>query len=219
MALEQFKQLLSVTATISTIIQFMTGLIVCWSISKKGASGDISGFPFLAGVLGCSLWLRYGMLLDDWAMIVVNTVGVTLQLGYTILFYYYATQKVQFQKQVIVVLSIIVATNIYVQWEQDVEESKFRLGLLGCATTLVFCSAPLASLGDVMRTRSTETLPFHLILATVLVSGQWFLYGMAIHNPFVQIPNLIGCLIASFQLLLFAVFPNSSSVRGKIQAS
>ena len=77
MALEQFKQLLSVTATISTIIQFMTGLlvesafvwrvtarlhrllfsfslfrIVCWSISKKGASGDISGFPFLAGVLG-----------------------------------------------------------------------------------------------------------------------------------------------------------------------
>lgn len=34
------------------------------------------------------------MLLDDWAMIVVNTVGVTLQLGYTILFYYYATQKV-----------------------------------------------------------------------------------------------------------------------------
>ena len=54
--------------------------------------------------------------------------------------------QVQFQKQVIVVLSIIVATNIYVQWEQDVEESKFRLGLLGCATTLVFCSAPLASL-------------------------------------------------------------------------
>lgn len=38
-----------------------------------------------------------------------------------------------------------------------------------------------------MRTRSTETLPFHLILATVLVSGQWFLYGMAIHNPFVQV--------------------------------
>lgn len=26
--------------------------IICLSIHKKGASGDISGFPFIAGVLG-----------------------------------------------------------------------------------------------------------------------------------------------------------------------
>ena len=35
---------------------------------------------------------------------------------------------------------------IYVQWEMDIETAKFRLGLLCCATTLVFCAAPLASL-------------------------------------------------------------------------
>jgi len=86
MALENFKQLLSVTATVSTIIQFMTGIIICWSIKKKGASEDISGFPFIAGVLGCSLWLRYGMLLGDTAMTIVNVVGVLLQLFYTGLF-------------------------------------------------------------------------------------------------------------------------------------
>lgn len=73
-------------------------------------------------------------------------------------------------------------------------------------------------------------MPFYLILANVAVAGQWFLYGVAINNSFVQVccsivvatlgiidsnlhhiqmqvPNLIGCLIASFQLALFAVFP------------
>ena len=38
-----------------------------------------------------------------------------------------------------------------------------------------------------MRTKSTETLPFYLILANVIVAAQWFLYGIAIHNPFVQV--------------------------------
>jgi len=218
MALENFKQLLSVTATVSTIIQFMTGIIICWSIKKKGASEDISGFPFIAGVLGCSLWLRYGMLLGDTAMTIVNVVGVLLQLFYTGLFYLYASQRAQFQKQIVIVFSIIASTMIYVQWEMDIETAKFRLGLLCCATTLVFCSAPLASLGDVLKSRSTEALPFPLILANVLVAGQWFLYGVAIHNSFVQIPNLMGCLIALFQLSLFAVFPRTSN-RGKVQVS
>ena len=41
--------------------------------------------------------------------------------------------------------------------------------------------------GDVLKTRSTETLPFYLILANVVVAGQWFLYGIAINNSFVQV--------------------------------
>lgn len=207
MALENFREFLSVTATISTIIQFCTGIIVCLSIRRNGGSGDISGFPFIAGVLGCSLWLRYGMLLMDNAMIVVNFVGLVLQLGYTAMFYKYSTAKSAYLKQVAIVGSIVSCTMIYVAMEPNIDSAKFRLGLVCCATTLIFCSAPLASLGDVLKTRSTETLPFYLILANVVVAGQWFLYGIAINNSFVQVPNLIGCLIASFQLALFAFFP------------
>ena len=89
--------------------------IICLGIRRKGASGDISGFPFIAGVLGfvlitptytwwikvilpsyfrCSLWLRYGMLMRDSAMIVVNAVGLALQLCYVFMYYLYATNKV-----------------------------------------------------------------------------------------------------------------------------
>lgn len=213
MALENFREILSVTATVSTIIQFMTGIIICLSIRRKGASGDISGFPFIAGVLGCSLWLRYGMLLNDKAMIIVNFVGLVLQLGYTVIFYMYASAKGTYQKQVAIVFSIIFCTMIYVAMETNMDSAKFRLGLICCATTLIFCSAPLASLGDVLKTRSTETLPFYLILVNVVVAGQWFLYGIAINNSFVQVPNFIGCLIASFQLALFAFFPATGRVK------
>ncbi|XP_032794267.1 sugar transporter SWEET1 isoform X1 [Daphnia magna] len=218
MALENFREILSVTATVTTIIQFLTGVIICASIRKKGISGEISGFPFIAGVLGCSLWLRYGMLMKDSAMITVNAVGLVLQMSYVCMYYVYATHKEAYLKQVLIVLSVVLTTMFYVVVETNEDKAEFRLGLLCCATTLIFCSAPLATLGDVLRTRSTETLPFYLILANVLVAAQWFLYGVAVHNTFVQVPNFISCLIALFQLALFAVFP-STSTRTKLQVS
>lgn len=36
--------------------------------------------------------------MKDTAMIVVNAVGLLLQLGYTVMFYFYATHKVQCDK-------------------------------------------------------------------------------------------------------------------------
>lgn len=110
----------------------------------------------------------------------------------------------------LIVFSIIFTTMLYVAMETNEDKAEFRLGLLCCATTLIFCSAPLATLvikilfikllsfsyvincfykGDVLRTRSTETLPFYLILSNVLVSAQWFLYGVAVHNTFVQVKS------------------------------
>jgi hypothetical protein len=40
------------------------------------------------------LWLRYGMLMKDTAMTVVNAVGLVLQLCYVFMYYLYATNKV-----------------------------------------------------------------------------------------------------------------------------
>lgn len=110
----------------------------------------------------------------------------------------------------VIVFSVILSTMLYVAVEPMEDKAEFRLGLLCCATTLIFCSAPLATLvcmtiffflnfpygnlslqGDVLRTRSTETLPFYLILANVLVAAQWFLYGVAVHNTFVQVFTIL----------------------------
>lgn len=210
MGVEDYQNLISVTATISTIVQFMTGIPICRNIKRKGTTEGVSGVPFLAGVLGCVLWLRYGSILQDTTMILVNFIGLIFQMSYSVFYYLYTIPKRPFQKQVLIVFTIISVTMLYITTEINLDIAKFRLGLICCTTTILFCSAPLASLGEVMRTRCTESLPFHLILATVIVAGQWFLYGVAIHDPFVMIPNFIGCLIASFQLALFGFFPSTS---------
>ena len=77
--------------------------------------------------------------------------------------------------------------------------------------SVMYCAAPLASVVTVVRSRSTESLPFYLILATIAMTGSWSLYGLIIEDTFVILPNMLGCLIASGQLLLFIVYKSSNS--------
>ena len=75
--------------------------------------------------------------------------------------------------------------------------------------SIAYCSAPLASIQHVFKSRSTDSLPFYLILATVIVTGLWSTYGHIIQDNFVKIPNMIGFTAALFQLSLFCKFPRS----------
>ena len=43
--------------------------------SRKGTTGEASGLPFIAGALNCSVWLKYGLLINDTPMTYVNTIG------------------------------------------------------------------------------------------------------------------------------------------------
>ena len=74
-----------------------------------------------------------------------------------------------------------------------------------------FFAAPLVSLFEVMRTKSTEVLPFAMIVANFLAGALWSMYGILIGDNFVKIPNFLGFGVSSFQLMLFAYYPTSSS--------
>ena len=77
--------------------------------------------------------------------------------------------------------------------------------------SVCYCAAPLASVLTVMKTRSTESLPFYLILATIAMTSSWSLYGLIIKDAFVIVPNTIGCIIAIGQFMLFSLYPSTSS--------
>ena len=81
-------------------------------------------------------------------------------------------------------------------------------GLLCASMSVLYCSAPLASVVEVVRTRDTKSLPFYLILATVLMTASWTCYGLIIGDTFVIVPNILGCAISTFQLMLFAILPS-----------
>ncbi|XP_054271470.1 sugar transporter SWEET1-like [Macrosteles quadrilineatus] len=205
--LSDHKEMIATTASISTILQFLSGALVCNKFVQKGTTSDVSCLQFVAGFLSCGLWLSYGLLIDDSSIVLVNSVGTILFMCYIFIFYTYTLRKNAVVKQVMAVLMVMVSVRLYAYWVSDITVARTHLGLVACSTTIMFFSAPLTNLAYVLRVKSAESLPFPMILMTFLVSFQWFLYGIILENPIIQYPNIVGCLLSLFQLSLFVIYP------------
>ena len=81
-------------------------------------------------------------------------------------------------------------------------------GTVAAGIAVVLMASPLANLNNVLRTQSTESLPFPMIVANFVLTGLWTLYGDIIQDSFVKVPNGLGWILSVLQLLLFCVFPS-----------
>ncbi|PSN56762.1 hypothetical protein C0J52_00024 [Blattella germanica] len=182
--------------------------LVCQKFVQNGTTGEASPVPFVSGFLSSCMWLRYGFLLEDSSIIVVNTIGATLQLAYVLVFLYYTITKSMVMKQMTAVLIVLVVLIGYSQYEDDFDTVKFYVGFVAMLMTILFFAAPLTQLHYVITYKSTESLPFPMIAMTFICSSLWLVYGFMLGDPFIQIPNVLGCLLCGFELSLFLIYPS-----------
>lgn len=205
--------LLQSTTVITTILQYLSGALVSYKYIAKKSTGDSSGFPFICGFLSCSLWLKYGVLAQESLVILVNIIGTTLFLLYVVIYWMFTINKKSTTRQLTFALTILLGSIYYTQiYEENPRKALEVMGYLCCTITVVFFAAPCCMLLQVFRIKSTEMLPFPLILTSFLVSIQWFIVGLLINDLFLQIPNFIGSLLSGTQLLLFVIYPSKPTI-------
>jgi len=206
-----FKDILASTASVCTIFQFLSGILVCRKFAKNKSTGDASGLAFVTCFISCSLWLLYGLLIQDRSIVIVNTFGSSLQFFYAFTFYIYTVKKNVIVKQMLLALTFISFMFLYWFVEEDIASVIRHVGFISCTFTILFFASPLINLAHVLRVKSADSLPFPMIVASFITSCQWFLYGCLIDDYFIQTPNLLGCILSGFQLMLFIIFPNQKS--------
>lgn len=133
------------------------------------------------------MWLKYGTLTNERTVILVNIIGTFLFFVYTLTYYVFTVNKKSILKQFSIVSLILVLASFYTQYELNAEQATQTIGVLCCAVTVVFFAAPFTMLQHVIRVKNCESLPFPLILATFIVSLEWFVYGVLIDDTFIQV--------------------------------
>ncbi len=200
---------LRITATVTSVFQFLAGAQQCLLFWRKGTTGDASGLPFVAGALSCAIWTTYGVLREEPTIVLVNSLGLGLQASYILCFYLLAMPLVKTHVRQTLAAATTYTLLLLTLWHLDSADRKILLGWLASAASICFCSAPLVSVKTVVRRHSTEVLPFGFIVMTFGVTAQWWVFGALIGDPFVQYPNMVGCVLAVIQLSLFCCFPSS----------
>ncbi|XP_025093653.1 sugar transporter SWEET1-like isoform X2 [Pomacea canaliculata] len=99
---------------------------------------------------------------------------------------------------------------IYVQYfENDPAVGVHHLGLVCCCMSVCCTGSPLATLRDVLRTKSTESMSFLLCFFNFVAALAWFVYGLLLKDSFIIIPNIIGGILGLTQVILFCIYPTS----------
>ncbi|XP_013113696.1 sugar transporter SWEET1 [Stomoxys calcitrans] len=209
-SLENLVTLLETTAVVSTIFQYLSGALICRKYIAKKSTGDSSGFPFICGFLSCSYWVHYGMLSNEHSVVLVNCVGVTLFLIYTLIYYVFTVNKNAYVKLFLFVLTALFGIVFYINTIPEPAQAQNFMGIVCLIVTVTFFAAPLANLLHVIRVKNSESMPFPLIVMSFLVSVQWLIYGIIISDTFIQLPNFLGCVLSLVQLGLFVCYPPKS---------
>ncbi|KAL5287905.1 swt-4 family protein [Megaselia abdita] len=203
-----FTSTLETCAVITTVLQFLSGLPICQQYARNKSTGDSSGFPFICGFLSCSLWLRYGTFTNENIVVYVNIIGAVLMFAYSLTYYVFTINKRNFVKQFVgAVLALCFSIYLTMGVEEDPKVAIDTLGYICCIVTVCFFAAPLTVLLHVIRTKSAESLPLPLIATSFVVSLEWLIYGIIIKDPFIQLPNFLGCILSLSQLSLFVCYP------------
>ena len=80
-------------------------------------------------------------------------------------------------------------------------------GGLCSAAALVMYAAPLSTVLEVVRTRSSASLSWPLCVAATLNAAMWTTYGVAVKDPSILVPNIPGIASGALQVALILRFP------------
>ncbi|KAI1724820.1 sugar efflux transporter for intercellular exchange domain-containing protein [Ditylenchus destructor] len=202
---DKLLSVLSVTATTSTIGLFLCGIQICSRIRQRGTTEGTTVAPFLVTSISCICWFGYGVIKNDQAVMLVNSVGLLIQSIYLV--YYYSKTRLRARLNKLITLEFV--TCIFTYWfvNSDVESKEGILGVICMLLNIASIGSPLLDVGQVIRTKSTESLPFMLCAGNMAVSIQWLLYGILVDDFYMKVPNSVAVVISIMQLSLFVIYP------------
>jgi len=199
--------------TVSTIGLFLTGVQICNRIYRMHSTGDISGFPFVATLVNCTLWLIYGYSANNSTIMIVNFIGASLQMLYALTYLRYTPDRTTYLRLIGSAVLFLAIIAIYFQYiVPDRSTAVFHAGLIASVATVIMFGSPLASLRNVVQKQSTESLSLPLCFANLVVPLEWVLYGILINDKFVQVPNFLGAILGFIQVSLFYKYPRQSGL-------
>ncbi|KAL8553929.1 hypothetical protein ACS0TY_002258 [Phlomoides rotata] len=185
-------------------------------VVKKKSTENYNGLPYIITLLSTSLWSFYGLLKPGGLLVVtVNVAGAALHVLYVTLFLIYAPQNIKVKSMKLVgLLNVAFLGGVVLVTLLAIRGDSMRITLVGllCAgLTVGMYAAPLSSMRTVIKTKSVKYMPFLLSFFQFLNGGVWFAYSVLIKDYYIGVPNGIGFLLGSAQLILYTIYKNKES--------
>ncbi|KAF8728628.1 hypothetical protein HU200_017896 [Digitaria exilis] len=201
---------IGIIGNVISILVFASPIKTFRRIVRNKSTEDFRWLPYATTLLSTSLWTFYGLLKPGGLLIVtVNGAGAALEATYVTLFLIYAPKETKAK-----IVKLVLAVNVgflaaVVLVTLVALHGGIRLvvvGVLCAALTIGMYAAPLGAMRTVIKTRSVEYMPFSLSFFLFLNGSVWSAYSVLVKDLYIGIPNAIGFVLGTAQLVLYMAY-------------
>ncbi|XP_016507397.1 bidirectional sugar transporter SWEET1 isoform X5 [Nicotiana tabacum] len=180
---------------------------------------QFSGIPYVMTLLNCLLSTWYGLPFvspNNILVSIINGTGAGLEAFYVLTFLIFAPkrEKAKISGILFVVLSIFSTVALVSMLALHANKRKIFCGFAAAIFSIIMYGSPLSIMRLVIKTKSVEYMPFFLSLFVFLCGTSWFVYGLLGKDPFIAVPNGVGGLLGTAQLILYAIYRDNKG-KGK----
>ncbi|ORM39845.1 Sugar transporter SWEET1 [Babesia sp. Xinjiang] len=209
-----FNFLISSGTVMSSLMTQLIPLHTIMTIRWNKSTGNLKTLNFVTVAFANFLWSLYGILSSNTIIILSSLPGFFLNCCYILVFHRYCQDAHQLH-----ILHIfykvsgaccIILMLLYV----GIEGASYLnfIGLFGGSIQAFSYIAPLFSIREIMKHRSTSALPTEISLANFIGSFFTLCYGFIIWDYIVIAPNFIGMISGMIQIILLILIPNNEKL-------
>ncbi|XP_011092096.1 bidirectional sugar transporter SWEET16 [Sesamum indicum] len=206
--------ILGVIGNVISILMFISPVKTFKQVVKKKSTENYKGIPYITTLLSTSLWTFYGLLKPGGLLVVtVNTVGAALHVVYVLIFLVYAPKNIKVRSVKLVAAlnvgflgAVITVTLLALRGATHIT----LVGLLCAGLTIGMYAAPLSAMRTVMKMKSVKYMPFLLSFFQFLNGAVWSAYAVLEKDYYIGVPNGIGFLLGSAQLILYWIYKSKT---------
>jgi solute carrier family 50 protein (sugar transporter) len=199
-----------------------------WQVfAKMRAEKSVGSFNVLSVVtmyLNAIMWMLYGVAADMPPAYTTNFVCAVFGGYYTFTYYCCAqgAQKSEALKQILLAVLLTVGFSVFLAVGptervlkpggaegEELSLAAVCMGYVCIGFNVLLYAAPLATVGEVLKTCSTESLSLETTLTNMVLSVLWLIAGYYRNDLPTIIPSAIGAVLSAAQIFLFAAFPAS----------
>jgi solute carrier family 50 protein (sugar transporter) len=179
--------------------------------------GTLNPVPFAVIIFNCIGWMTYGIMIRDYFVFWSNLPGLCFGTFFSLSsLQLLARRDTPKDQQNIFIIEILIVSSIFF-WSfmamitcigmDNITNGAAVIGSLACIASILYYSAPLSTAVTVIRTRDASSLFAPMISINLANALLWVFYGaIGVNNPLIWVPNIIGVILATFQLSLVFVF-------------
>ncbi|KAL6776005.1 hypothetical protein ACKKBG_A19405 [Auxenochlorella protothecoides x Auxenochlorella symbiontica] len=194
---------------VTAVLMFLASMPAVLRARKSGELGELNLIPYPAIVANCVGWVAYAMVVANGFVLGPNAIGLVLGLLYIFACAGLAPQRtLDAMGAVTVLFTVVLVSAGAVGTFRHLDHAALRLlwGYTSNAILLCYYATPMSTLYHVLCERRADSLSLPLCAMNALNGALWLAYGLAIHDPFLWVPNGVGMIIALVLLAAILVF-------------